>query len=484
MPASHKLRGFVVGGGAGDPGFESRRAHQNFNNYSYNPSIDMFERFISLTYKILNILKSRNIEGDVYCEYCRGISVECQEGKFREVAEVEECGIGLRVIIDNRIGFVHVSNPDESPDVIVERACKIARLCSKIEKWRGLPYSANRSNVSDIFSRKLVDINVEDLILNVNEFLRYHEKDKDIFSVWTAGLEVTYFRKFILNTYNVELESEETISIAGIEVNAHEKGYTTPGVFDIDYSRVDLIDIVKLYEKCREKARSLLNPTKLDTSRIDVVLSPKALSHLLDFTILPMLTSRSFALKRSPFRDKIGEKLFSNEFTLIDNATMPGGLESTPFDDEGIRTRRNVLIENGVLKNAISDIYWGSLANMESTGNGFRDSYYTAPSVHYSNIEIPPGSTELEELYSSKILLIDDVQGAHSSNPESGEFSVAAPCTWIIEKGGKKPVRGVMIAGNMYDILKVAKFTKEREKFYSFTIPYIYIPEDNITITS
>jgi len=441
----------------------------------------VFDRFVDLAEKIIQVLKSRNVEGDVYCEYSKSITVECQEGKFKGSSISEECGLGLRVVVDNSVGFVYTSSLDVNPVDLVDRAFKIAKLCSKIS-WRGLPKISKPVNVSDIFNRDLANIDVEYVLSYVNEFLKYYEGDRDIFSIWFAGIEVSYTRRFIINTNGVELECEETSSTAGLEVNARNGTYTTPGVYDFECSRVKIVDLVKVYERCKDKARRLLKPVKLDYTNIDVVLSPKALTHLLEYTLLSVLNSRAFALKRSPFIGKIGQELFSRELTLIDDATKPGDLESTPFDDEGVPTRRVILIEKGVLKNVISDIYWGSIANLETTGNGYRSGYYSTPTVSFTNVEILPGSLDLEELKSGKVLLVDDVQGAHSSNPESGEFSVAAPCAWIIENGSEKPVKGVMISGNMYTILRDVKFTKQVEKFVNFTLPYAYVYKENIKV--
>ncbi|NPA23582.1 MAG: TldD/PmbA family protein [Crenarchaeota archaeon] len=446
----------------------------------------MFDDVVDLAYRVVKVLRDRGIEGDVYCEYTREISAECREGKFQTASSTEEVGMGLRVVIDNRIGFVYTSRVDESPSELVDRACKIARLCSRIDKWRGLPHPEHVPPIPDIYSRELAEISVEDVLKNVNEFLREYEKESDTFSFWVAELGTSYTKIFLTNSEGIEATYDETTSIAVMEVNARKGTYVTPGVYEADYAKTGLVDLVKVYNKAKEKARSLLDPVKLDNEKIDVVLTTKALAELLSFTLKPMLTASSFALRMSPFIDKIGEELFSQELSLIDDATRPGGLSSAPFDDEGVRTRRNILIDRGKLCNIISNIYWGSIIDRDSTGNGFRGGYSSTPGVSYTNVEILPGTVPLEEIYNTEkpILLIDYVQGAHTSNPVSGEFSVAAPCAWILQKGEKKPVKGVMISGKMYNILKEAKFTRERETVLDHTLPYIHIEKGLINIVT
>ncbi|NPB00540.1 MAG: TldD/PmbA family protein [Crenarchaeota archaeon] len=446
----------------------------------------MIDDIVDLAYRVMKILRDRGIEGDVYCEYSREITAECREGRFQTASVTEEKGLGLRVIVDNRVGFVYTSKIDASPIDLVDRACKIARICSRVDKWRGLPRPGKFPHVPDIYSPELENTTIENVLENVNKFLKEYEKDRQVFSFWVAEIGVSVSKIFLINSEGVEASYNETTSISLVEVNARKETYVTPGVYEAEYSKKNLVDLVEVYEKAKEKARSLLDPVKLDEKNIAVVVTTKALAELLSNTIKPMLTASSFALKMSPFIGKIGQELFSRELTLIDDATVPGGLSSAPFDDEGVPTRRNILIENGILRGVISNIYWGSMIDIDSTGNGFRGDYSTTPGIYYTNVEILPGSLKMEELYNSEepILLVDYVQGAHTSNPVSGEFSVAAPCSWIVKKGEKKAVKGIMMSGKMYDILREARFTKERETLLTFTLPYMYVPRGLISIVT
>ncbi len=441
---------------------------------------------VDLAYRVLKVLRDRGIEGDVYCEYSRDISAECREGRFQTASVIEEKGLGLRVIVDKRVGFIYTSKTDTSPIDLVDKACKIARICSRVDKWRGLPAPGKFPQISDIYSPDLENISIEDVLENVNRFLREYEKDRQVFSFWVAEIGTSFSKIFLLNSEGVEASYSETTSIALVEVNARKESYVTPGVYEVNYSKTKLVDLVEVYEKAKEKARSLLDPVKIEERSLNIVLTTKALAELLSNTLKPMLTASSFALKMSPFIGKIGQELFSRELTLIDDATLPGGFSSAPFDDEGVPTRRNVLIENGVLRGIISNIYWGSMIDMDSTGNGFRGGYSSTPGISYTNVEILPGSLKLDEIYNSEepLLLIDYVQGAHTSNPVSGEFSVAAPCAWIVRKGEKKAVKGAMISGRLYEILREARFTIERETLLNFTSPYMYVPKGLISIVT
>jgi len=137
------------------------------------------------------------------------------------------------------------------------------------------------------------------------------------------------------------------------------------------------------------------------------------------------------------------------------------------------------------VKEIVSNIYWGSLIGLKSTGHGYRASYRALPEISYTNIVIKEGDVKLSEILEGEkpYLLVDYLQGAHSSNPESGEFSVAAPCAWIVYKGERKPLKGIMLSGNVYEALKDISLTAEKFTILNFISPY-FILRKSINIIS
>jgi PmbA protein len=122
--------------------------------------------------------------------------------------------------------------------------------------------------------------------------------------------------------------------------------------------------------------------------------------------------------------------------------------------------QKTSVIEKGVLKNFIYDNYTAKNAGVPSTGNAFRSGlapYSSTPVLEASNFTFEKGNKTEEQLVAEvgEGLIVYGVQGAHSSNPESGEFSVVATPVWKIENGSVSyAVRDVMLTGVFFDVLK------------------------------
>ena len=160
---------------------------------------------------------------------------------------------------------------------------------------------------------------------------------------------------------------------------------------------------------------------------------------------------------QSPFKDKIGEKVASENLTINDDGLFESGLRTSVFDGEGVPHQKTPVIEKGVLRNFLYDNYSAKKDGKESTGNASRAGYLSTPSIDTTNFHIIPGDKTSDEMLREVDdgLIVYFLQGAHSSNPVSGEFSVVATPAWKIEKGEITHCsRGVMLAGNVFELLK------------------------------
>ena len=186
----------------------------------------------------------------------------------------------------------------------------------------------------------------------------------------------------------------------------------------------------------------------------------------------------------SPMAGKIGEKLFDEKVTILDDGTIDGKFASASYDDEGVPRRRNMLIEKGVLKNFIYDLKTAAQSGVESTGNASRG-LFNPPEPSFTNLVIQPGQTPLKDILAGidEGILVEDLLGIGQGNIISGAFSNPLALAFKIEKGeivGR--VKDLSIAGNIYDLLKnVSAVSKEAQWVYStFYAPYILIPEMNV----
>ena len=167
------------------------------------------------------------------------------------------------------------------------------------------------------------------------------------------------------------------------------------------------------------------------------------------------LEASAVAKGNSVFANKLGEQIASTKVTAIDDGTMPNAWGSLNIDDEGNKTQRNVLIENGILKGYLIDKLNGRRMNMEATGSSRRQNYKYQPTSRMTNTYIAAGSDKPDEiiksisdgLYAKKL-------GGGSVNPVTGEFNFAVQEGYLVKNGViQEPVRGASLIGKGSDVL-------------------------------
>ena len=168
------------------------------------------------------------------------------------------------------------------------------------------------------------------------------------------------------------------------------------------------------------------------------------------------LEASSVAYGRSQFVGKMGQQIAGTKVTAIDDGTIPNAWGSINIDDEGTPARKNVLIENGILKSYMVDKFNGRRMGMESTGNARRQSYAYTPTSRMTNTYIAPGEDKNEDIIASmEYGLYAKEMGGGSVNPLTGEFNFAVSEGYIVRNGKIcEPVRGASLVGKGSDVIQ------------------------------
>ena len=167
------------------------------------------------------------------------------------------------------------------------------------------------------------------------------------------------------------------------------------------------------------------------------------------------LEATSVGVGTSQMCGKLGQKIANEKVTAIDDGTIAGAWGSTNIDDEGNPTQRNVLIENGVLKNYMIDRLGSRRMNMPMTGNSRRESYLFEATSRMTNTYIDNGPDKNEDIIASiEYGLYAKSMGGGSVNPLTGDFNFAVSEGYIVRNGKIcEPVRGASLIGNGSQIL-------------------------------
>ncbi len=425
-------------------------------------------------------------EAEAFIIRSKNNSVELENNTIKLAHSTEDLGLGIRVLVNRKIGFSYTNKLDRnSIEKTVEKAISIARSGREDPHIRNLPApSSNYPRVEGTYSIELARMGLSDLVERASRLLDILTHDKRIVVVW-GSVATSTWNVAITNSNGVYQIDHGTIAFIGAEVVAREDTDVTPGISEIEASRVSFPAVEKLALRLKEKALSNLKPVKIDEGTLPVILTEYAINSLFTYTFIEAIKGDNVVRGKSPYKDKIGSNIASDKVTITDDGLLRNGLYTSIFDGEGVPRRKTIIVEKGILKNFIYDHYWGTRANKESTGNASRSDYTSMPRIAPSNLVVTPGTYSKNELLkeTNKGLLIDGFQGAHSSNPETGEFSVVATPAWLVENGELKAVRGVMIAGNLYELLKdVDALTKTARQVGTIKSPWIRFPKVRVVV--
>lgn len=409
-------------------------------------------------------------EWEIYLANSEIIEVESKNDILNFAKEEIESGVGIRILKDNKMGFAYTSDLDKIPQT-AQKALDNAKLNKEDKNYEFSRESAVKE-VKGTYDDKYDDLSLDECCEFLENIIaRTKENECEITS---TGFSASKAEELILNSNGVSIYDKGTGFSGGLSVNIEKDGqfataydYTSSRFLDLEYEQLT-DDVCKL-------AHDSLNPKAIETKDCDVVLDYYAASGLLS-TFIQGFNGENVIRGRSILHDKIGEEITDTGLSIIDNPLLEGGMGSSKADGEGTASKKTTLVDDGVLKSFLYDIYNANKADCESTSNGYRASYLSTPDVSASNLEFKfENSVGIEDIDSG--IITTSVLGAHTANPISGDFSVEANNAFVIENGEiSHAVKKAMISGNIYELMKGCDGLKsEIKQKGSFIIPKILV---------
>jgi PmbA protein len=328
--------------------------------------------------------------------------------------------------------------------------------------------------VADLSIGRLAEIGQEilDLVLTVEPEARCN-----------ISLERAIVSASIRNQKDLDVTFKTSPFSLGLEIDRIE-GDDVLIVFDQFGTTVWEKDYMDFAHRLVEKLIKARTITSIKPGTMPVLFAPSGTLAL----VLPLsqgLNGKEVYKGTSPLAGKIGEKVFDEKISMVDDGTIDGKFASSSYDDEGVPRRCNSLIEKGVLKSFIYDLKTAAQSGVESTGNASRG-LFNPPEPSGTNLVIQPGKTSLKDILAGMDngIIVEDLLGIGQGNIISGAFSNPLALAFKVEKGkivGR--VKDLSIAGNIYDLLKnVDAVSMETQWVYStVSAPYILMPEMNVS---
>ena len=414
-------------------------------------------------------LKKGAAEVEAYVYEGQATNVGIERGQIAKSNKIIDRGLGVRVAVNKAVGFAYTNIIDEQDAVeeTILRALSAARASKPDSDWNGFPEKKPYSYAEKNYDRKIHKISSEVLVELASSMLDAAVSvNKHVFPI-EGGAGAAYLSSAVANSNEVAAFDRGTIMECSLAAVAKEKNKVTPVCFEFNAERAYAVDPEWVGKEAARLAVSALKTKPIKTETTKLILTPFALQGLLYFTLLNAVKADNVQRNQSPLKDMIGEKVASEQVTIYDDGLFPGGLRTWVFDGEGVPQQKTPLIEKGILKGFLYDNYAAKKENLESTGNASRAGYLSTPSIDATNFHITPGNKTPEELIREVDdgLIIYYLQGAHSSNPISGEFSVVATPAWKIKKGEiAHATRGVMLAGNIFEAFKNVSIVANNER--------------------
>jgi PmbA protein len=386
-------------------------------------------------------------------------SVTVRMGEVETLKEAISRSLMLRVFIGKRTATSHSSDlSDAIVDQLVDETVEMARLTSE-DQSGGLPAEAVLREGS------LPDLNLIDRswdILTPEQRISLATRteaaalstDKLITNSDGASFEYACSRVALANTMGFAGKYEGTGAVlVCVPIAQSKEGMQRDHWLSAARHRRSLGAPEDIGKKAATRAIRRLGARKIRTCQVPVVFDPLCSRSLLNH--LFEAVSGSAIYRRSSFLiDQIGEEVASSVVSVIDDARMPAGLGSVPFDDEGVPTQATAIIENGVLKNYLQSAYTARKLGSKPTGNGSRAASGVV-TIGPTNFYLKSGPYTPEDIIGSvqRGMYIVELIG-FGVNTVTGDYSRGAVGIWIEDGKLTHPVHEVTIAGNLREMLK------------------------------
>jgi len=392
----------------------------------------------------------------------------------------------VRGIKDKRLGLAIVDSDEEKRvREAIEQAAKMAGLNSRDEKWVSLPEPGKYREKPEP-NYELKEASPDSLVeMMVNAIKLSREKDPNAVVAGGEG-GVSWEERHIVNSHGIDVFQEGGAAFFFIELVGMKENVVTPGIFDFDARRDLNLDVEGVVERAVQKVKWAYSVKPSRNEEVPIIFGPWATAGLLSYSLFPAFSGERLVKETTPLAGKVGEKIASDVITLYDDPFHPLAIEPVVADGEGVPTRKNVLIENGAFKGFVWDNYWAKVYGTESTGNGKRDLRSGGINIGFHSMAIENGKRSLEDMISDieHGYFIDGFQGAHSSNPDNGNFAVTANPAFLIEGGEVVGASVFLVAGNIYDLLKSAGEVSREQTVMPFMTTMItpYIKFEDVKI--
>ncbi|NLI40269.1 MAG: TldD/PmbA family protein [Caldisericales bacterium] len=415
--------------------------------------------------------------------------VSFEAGRLKGVSETQREGYSMRAVKDGKLAFSTTTKPGD-----VEGLIKQALETIQYSPAMDFDFSSQASFASPVItSKETREITVQQMVDMGKETIvaisGLHPKARA-----HAGVTKSHFKTEMAtnNGFNGSYEKDTFSWGCYIDLtdgdNMLSCGEGFVGIKDEARKKEKIEKLIQTFKHGQKNV-------KAETGKYPVMFAPSAFLHAINI-LLASVGGKSVERKVSPWTDKLGTKVTSDVFSLIDDGRIDFRNHSCPYDDEGTPTQRTPLIENGVLKNFLLDKRTAKKLSMKPTGNAFKKSGIfnpppeidNAPVISQSTIFMQPGAKPHSDILKNikKGFYFEELIGTMMGNPLTGQLAGNVDLGFLVENGeivGR--IKDAMVSVNLFEALNnsIAAISSDVEVSGfngEMVLPYILL--DNCTV--
>lgn len=397
---------------------------------------------------------------ELYLEDTNFDSVVLMDRKVHSVNSGRSYGVGLRLY--KGFNSVYVYSNDATEQGLLKLAENAARaLGAKLRE--GLPefnFVEKKVNNIHVIEKRYDKVKVEDKIRVVKTLDLIAREESNLIKQVISSFRNSEKKVFIANSEGLivndnRVRSRLTVNVVAANDTESQEGYQSAG-YHMGFEMLEKkVDLEKMAKNAVSTAVTMLTAPYAPAGLMPVVISGGNGGTIFHEACGHSLEATSVARGLSELSGKLGQKIASDVVSAVDDGTMPGEFGSQLFDDEGTPTQKNVLIENGVLKNYLIDRLNARRMGLPVTGSSRRESYDFEPTSRMTNTYICAGKDDPEDIIKSTSYgLYAKRIGGGSVSPATGEFNFAVNEGYLIKNGQlTTPVRGASLVGRGSEVL-------------------------------
>jgi PmbA protein len=396
---------------------------------------------------------------EAYVVRTQETDVEVFGGEVESLTTAGVEGVGVRVIVDGRQGLAWAGSLDPS---VVEDTLHEARdnaAFGERDEWYGVASPADVGGAVapelDLWRDELTKVPTDEKVRIALELERATKAaDARIRNVESASYGDGFSEAALVNSLGVEAHTRRTTCGASAVALADDGSGTQTGYGFASGRTITDLDLERIPRDAAERATRMLGAKPIAGRRMPVVLDPLVTRSLLG-VLSSAFNGESMLKGRSLFMGRLGEEVAAPHVQLLDDPTDPRAMGAAAFDGDGVPTRRNALIVDGVLHCFLHNVYTGRRSGTGTTASATR-SFASTPGVGVRALRLEPGPKSPEEILrdAGEALYVQSVSGLHSgTNPISGDFSVGAEGLLVRDGAFAEPVREITIASTLQRML-------------------------------